>query len=246
VQIIRELFKAMYRVSAVMKIPKPYLDTLRSVEAHLPPTKTNQYGGIQEWIKDYQEEEPGHRHMSHLFGLYPGTTLTSDSALLNASRVTIERRLKNGGGHTGWSRAWMISFFARLRDGNAAAYHVEQLLKKSTLPNLFDDHPPFQIDGNFGGTAGVLEMLVQSHDGTIQLLPALPDGWRKGVLKGVRARGGAVLDLEWSNGLLQKVRVHAPDVPLRTILVYGTERKDFQLRKGESAAWVLPIARQVK
>jgi alpha-L-fucosidase 2 len=246
VQIIRELFKAMYLVSDAMKIPGAYLDTLRSVEAQLPPTKINQYGGIQEWIKDYQEEEPGHRHMSHLFGLYPGTTLTADPAFLNASRVTIERRLKNGGGHTGWSRAWMISFFARLRDGNAAAYHVEQLLKKSTLPNLFDEHPPFQIDGNFGGTAGVLEMLVQSHDGTIQLLPALPDAWQKGVLKGVRARGGAVLDLEWSSGLLQKVTIHAPDAPLRTTLVYGTERKDFQLRKGESAAWELPIVRYVK
>ena len=124
IQIIRELFKAMRRVSKTMQVPGTYLDSLAAVEAQLPPTKINQYGGIQEWIQDYQEQEPGHRHMSHLFGLYPGTSLATDPALLAASRATIERRLQNGGGHTGWSRAWMISFFARLKDGNAAAHHV--------------------------------------------------------------------------------------------------------------------------
>jgi alpha-L-fucosidase 2 len=240
IQIIRELFGAMRSVAAVMGTPAAYLDTLASVEARLPPTRINRYGGIQEWINDYTEEEPGHRHMSQLFGLYPGTTLTRDTALLRAARATIERRLAFGGGHTGWSRAWMINFFARLKDGNAAAYHMEQLLRKSTLPNLFDDHPPFQIDGNFGGAAGVLEMLVQSHDGQVHLLPALPDIWQEGSLKGGRARGGLVLDLHWSGGRLQTVSAYAPDVPVRTTLRYKMHTKTIDLPAGKSISWTVP------
>jgi alpha-L-fucosidase 2 len=243
VQIIRELFGAMRRVSGTTRTSKAYLDTLDLVERQLPPTTINRFGGIQEWIRDYQEEEPGHRHLSQLFGLYPGTTLTADPALLAASRATIERRLQYGGGHTGWSRAWMICFFARLKDGNTAEFHVDQLLKKSTLPNLFDDHPPFQIDGNFGGTAGILEMLLQSHDSTVQILPALPSAWKKGYLRGVRARGGLVLDIEWSDGQLRKVVAKAPDVAVSTTLAWGFEKKQVRIEKGKSTIWELPVAR---
>ncbi len=243
VQIIRELFGAMRRVSGTTRTSKAYLDTLDLVERQLPPTAINRFGGIQEWIRDYQEEEPGHRHLSQLFGLYPGTTLTADPALLAASRATIERRLQYGGGHTGWSRAWMICFFARLKDGNTAEFHVDQLLKKSTLPNLFDDHPPFQIDGNFGGTAGILEMLLQSHDSTVQILPALPSAWKKGYLRGVRARGGLVLDIEWSDGQLRKVVAKAPDVAVSTTLAWGFEKKQVRIEKGKSTIWELPVAR---
>jgi alpha-L-fucosidase 2 len=230
----------MRQVAGVMGTGAAYLDTLATLESRLPPTRINRHGGIQEWIEDYAEQEPGHRHMSQLFGLYPGTTLTGDTALLAAARKTIERRLAFGGGHTGWSRAWMINFFARLKDGNTAAFHMEQLLRKSTLSNLFDDHPPFQIDGNFGGAAGVLEMLVQSHGAEVDLLPALPDAWPEGSLSGVRARGGMVLDLTWSRGRLRTVKAYAPNVPVRSVLRYRSHTRAVDLRPGQSITWTLP------
>lgn len=237
VQIIRELFKAIRSVSAVMQISTDYLTDLDEIEKNLPPTRINQYGGIQEWINDYQEEEPGHRHMSQLFGLYPGTSLTEDSLFMAASRKTIEHRLKYGGGHTGWSRAWMINFFARLKDGNTAYKNLEQLLIKSTMSNLFDDHPPFQIDGNFGGIAGMAEMLLQSHNNQIDLLPALPDAWPKGKVKGLKARGDITVDMEWDNNKFVKASFYS-SIDQKIKIKYKTDVQIMDIKKGQTLPFV--------
>jgi alpha-L-fucosidase 2 len=231
IQIVRELFAAIRAVQPVTRMPEGWVDSLTEVEKYLPPTVVNSHGGIQEWIADYEEQEPGHRHISHLFGLFPGTSLTRDAALLEAARKTIGRRLANGGAHTGWSRAWMLCFMARLLDGEEAYGHFKLLLAKSTLPNLFDDHPPFQIDGNFGGAAGVAEMLLQSHNGVVHLLPALPKAWPDGLVKGLRARGGVTVTLEWSKGrLLKAVLQSERDQTVR--VVHEGKTFDVDLTKG--------------
>lgn len=178
---------------------------------HLPPTKINSEGCIMEWQMDYQEAEPGHRHISHLFGLFPGNEINelTNPELFKASFTTLKKRLANGGGHTGWSCAWIINFFARMNCSAEAYENFKKLLTNSTLDNLLDNHPPFQIDGNFGAVNGILEMIVHDFGHTIHLLPALPQLFETGSLLGFKTKSGLTLDIYWKKSTVTKLVISA-------------------------------------
>lgn len=230
--IIRELFNNTIAASEILKEDVSFRNELQRIKEQIAPTKIGSDGRILEWTREFEEPEPGHRHISHLYGLHPGKELTKDSLLMEAAKKTIAYRLSHGGGHTGWSRAWIINFFARLHDGESAYENLLALLRKSTLPNLFDTHPPFQIDGNFGATAGVTEMLLQSHNDEIVLLPALPKDWRKGSIKGICARGGFVVDIAWENGNLTKTSILSSKGGVCRVR-YGNTVRNITTKKGK-------------
>jgi alpha-L-fucosidase 2 len=232
-QIIWDTFTNVLEAAERLGISDEYTRQVEQVRAELAMPEIGPDGRLLEWNEPFAEVEPGHRHISHMYALHPGNqyTLSRAPEMMGAARKSLEYRLRHGGGHTGWSRAWIINLFARLGDGEKAYENVVELLRTSTLPNLFDNHPPFQIDGNFGGAAGIAEMLLQSHDREIVLLPALPAAWSEGRITGLKARGGFEIDLEWSDGQLQHAALWS-EKGGNPRLRYGSIRLEFEADPG--------------
>jgi alpha-L-fucosidase 2 len=239
-QILRDLMEGYLKASEALGIQDEDMDKTREILNKIPVTKIGKYGQIMEWREDYEEEEPGHRHISQLYALHPSHQITVDKTpeLTRAAANTLERRLSYGGGHTGWSCAWIVNLYARLGEGDKALDNLNKLWRQSTFPNLMDNHPRrdsavFQIDGNFGATAAIAEMLVQSDEDRVLLLPALPEKWKCGKVTGLTIVGGARLDIQWAEGRLTDCTIRS-ERTMEILLVYGQEKRKVSVKAGES------------
>ena len=241
-QIVRELFGAVAEAAGILGIEAEYAAALRAEALRLPPNQIGKDGRLMEWLEEYRECEPQHRHVSHLFGLHPGTEITRSRTpeLIEACRRTLERRGDEG---TGWSRAWKVNFWARIGDGDRAYRLLRNLLQPAVLPNgrhrggtypnLFCAHPPFQIDGNFGGASGIMEMLLQSHDGAIELLPALPAAWPDGEYSGLVAQGAVEVGCRWTEGRIVEYSLLPRYDGRYTVRMPDGRESVFECRAGE-------------
>jgi alpha-L-fucosidase 2 len=240
VEITTALFRRVIDAATKLQVDAPLVEELRKALAKLMPLQIGRYGQLQEWRNDYEESEPGHRHLSHLFAVYPSNEINAGTPeLYNAARISLERRLANGGGGTGWSRAWVVCLWATFGEGDKADDSLRVLFSKSTWPNLFDLHPPeiFQIDGNLGATAGIARMLIDRSNGTLRLLPALPSAWKDGRVTGLRATGGVTVDMEWKNGVIVKATLHsARPAEIHLTAQAGTAVRTVKLRAGVPSA----------
>lgn len=246
-QILRELFRGCLgawkalgeRVPEGCEIPDvediaALMKEIQVISEKLVPNRIGSDGRLMEWMEEYEEEEPGHRHISHLYGLYPAGEITVDGTpeLAEACRKTLAKRLENGGGHTGWSRAWITNHYASLWDGEAAYENIRKMLELSTYPNLFDRHPPFQIDGNFGICAAMNGMLAQSNEERIILLPALPKAWKTGELKGMRLVGNLELSMRWREQRIEWAELKA-DSDVKTAVIFNGTKQEINLAAGD-------------
>ncbi|MCS3808681.1 alpha-L-fucosidase 2 [Xanthomonas arboricola] len=246
-QLLRDLFAQCIAMSKLLKVDAEFAQQLSTLREQLPPNRIGKAGQLQEWQQDWDMQAPEihHRHVSHLYALHPSSqiNLRDTPELAAAAKRTLETR---GDNTTGWGIGWRLNLWARLADGEHA-YRILQLLisPERTYPNLFDAHPPFQIDGNFGGTAGITEMLLQSWGGSVFLLPALPSAWPRGSVRGLRVRGGASIDLDWDAGRLQQARLHS-DRGGRYQLSYAGQTLDLELGAGRTQQVGLNNNRLVK